>query len=177
MAKIQIIGGRRVATPQRSKPTAKQVEKSRKTPADPRVKDTLSGLSLKQLVKATPPYIRSNSEDVIVKALKQSTTKGGLPGIRAKTTSMSKKPSARNVYDTTIVGKEAGKPVSTQKHVLVSCSCDWFWSHCEYALTHWGSSKIRYSNGDPATVTNPQNHPMLCKHLTALARTVIEDGM
>ena len=174
MAKIQIVAGRRVPVQDKKKPTQKQVEKSHKAPAV-RVKDTLSGLSLKQLVRATPPYIKSNADDVVVKALRPSTTKGGLPGIRAKTVTVARR--LRNVYDTTIVGKEKGTPVSAQKHVLVSCSCDWFWSHCEYALHHWGSATIKYSNGEPASVTNPQNQPMLCKHLVKLAEVVSREGM
>ena len=173
MAKIQIVAGRRVATTSK-KPTAKQIEKSHHEPVV-RVKNTLSGLSLKQLVRATPPYIKSNADDVVIKALKQATTKVGLPGVRAKTITASKK--IREVYDTTFVGKEKGIPISAQKHVLASCSCSWFWANCEFALAHWGSAVIKYSNGEPASVTNPQNHPMLCKHLVKLAEVIAREGI
>ena len=172
MAKTQIIAGRRVVA---KKPTAKQVEKAHKLPTV-RVKEreTMSGLSLKQLYNATPPYIKSNASYVVVKSLKEATTKGGLPGIRARTMTMVNK--APQLYETSIIGKEAGIPIVKQKHVLVSCSCDWFWSHCEYALAHWGSAVIKYSNGEPATTTNPQNHPLLCKHLVKLAEVIRREG-
>ena len=176
MAKIQI-GAKRLS----KKPTktvefipAKPIAKDHKNPTV-RVANKMTGLSIKQLVKATPPYIRSNSEDVVIKALKPATTKGGLPGIRSKTVTSGKRPA--EVYDTSFVGKEKGIPVSAQKHVLASCSCAWFWSHCEFALTHWGSAVIKYSNGEPATVTNPSNHPMLCKHLVRLGITIVEEGL
>ena len=171
MAKVQIIAGRRVV----KKPTpVKTVEKSRKLPAPPRSKE-MTGLSLKQLLKATPPYIKSNADDVVVKTLKEATTKGGLPGVRAKTQTVRSK--NRQVYDTSIVGKQAGIPVSQQKHVLVSCSCGFFTYYCEVALNHWGSANIKYSNGAHPDVTNPGLHPLMCKHLVSLAKTVVEEGM
>jgi hypothetical protein len=171
MAKVQIVAGRRVPV---AKPTLKQVEKSHKTPVV-RVKNTLSGLSLKQLLKATPPYLRANSEEVIVKSLKPAKTKAGLPGIRSKVQSVTKK--VRNVYDVTIIGKEKDIPVSVQKHVLVSCSCPFFCYHSEVALHHWGSALIKYSNGEHPEVTNPGLHPLLCKHLYKLAATVVQEGL
>ncbi len=172
MAKVQLTSAKRPVK-KVVKPPLRQAESVKKSPVTQ--KSTLTGLSLRQLLKATPPYIKSNAGDTVIKSLKQAITKGGLPGIRAKTqTPGSRVPGA---YDTTIVGKERDLPVSRQKHVLVSCSCGWFWSHCEYALNHWGSAIIKYSNGEPAVVTNPQNHPLLCKHLVALAETVLEERM
>lgn len=184
MAKIQIVGGRRVSvdapklTPaqklREGAKLAKEKEAAHKLPAV-RVKNKLTGLSLRQLVRATPPYIKSNANEVTIKALKEATTKGGLPGVRAKVWAATSR--SRTVYDSSFVGKEKDIPISKQKHVLASCSCDWFWSHCEYALHHWGSAVIKYSNGEPATVTNPQNHPLLCKHLVRLAEEIVSEGM
>ena len=170
MAKVQLVAGRRVARP--TKPAAKPASKT--APA-PRVKNTLSGLSLKQIVRATPPYYKNKVKDVVIKALKPATTKGGMPAIRAKTMSLDSK--SRHVYDTTVVGKEKDIPVSQQKHVLLSCSCENFTYTWEYALHHWGSAVIKYSNGEPASMTNPGNQPGMCKHLCALVKVVLEDGM
>lgn len=171
MAKVQIIAGRRVV----KKPaTPKAVEKSKKLPAPPKTTN-MTGLSLKQMLKATPPYIKSNGDEVVIKALRASTTKGGLPGIRAKCQTVRSK--NRQVYDTFFVGKQAGIPVSQQKHVLASCSCDFFLYYCEVALHHWGSANIKFSNGAHPEVTNPGLHPLLCKHLARLATEVLEDGM
>lgn len=174
MAKVRIVAGRRVAQKPAPVKTAKAVEKSKKAPA-PRVKHNLSGLSIKQLLRATPPYIKNNAQDVIIKALKEAKTKAGLPAVRSKTMTLGSR--HRQVYETTVIGKEQDIPLSQQKHVLVSCSCDWFWSHCEYALHHWGSAVIKFSNGEPASVTNPSNQPLLCKHLVSLVKTIVEEGM
>lgn len=187
MAKIQLVGGIKVTKPaapkvkktplqiQREKARAeREREKSHKAPM-PRVKDTLSGLSVKQLYRSTPPYIKSNAQDVVVKSLKPAKTKTGLPAFRAKVLSVYNK--KRVLYDTTIIGKEKDIPVMKQKHVLVSCSCDNFCFMWEYADTHWGSAVIKYSNGEPAVQTNPGNHPGMCKHLIALTDTLVEHGM
>ena len=185
MAKIRLMGGIRVddTPPKKKTPlqvqrekarVAKEVEKSHKAPL-PRVKDTLSGLSVKQLYRSTPPYIKNNSQPVIVKALKPAKTKAGLPAFRAKVSSVSR--GKRVLHDTTIIGKEKDVPVMKQKHVLVSCSCENFCFMWEYANTHWGSSVIKYCNGEPAVQTNPSNHPGMCKHLIALTDTLVEHNM
>lgn len=135
----------------------------------------LTGLSLRQLMNATPKLMQANSEDIVIKRLTQATTKGGFPGIRAKTANLYKRPAP--VYDTSFVGKEAGKPISKQKHVLASCSCENFCYYWEYALSHWGSAVIKYSNGEFPEVTNPGLHPGLCKHLYKLAQTIRAEGL
>jgi hypothetical protein len=166
MAKVQLSVKRAVPkAPTNKTAKPKSVEKP---------KSELTGLSLRQIVNATPPYIKSHARDVVVKVLKPVRTKGGLPAYRAKTQSMRR---GAPVYDTSVIGKQVGLPVSSQKHVLVSCSCDWFWSHCEFALHHWGSALIKYSNGQPAIVTNPSNHPMGCKHVIAVARELIKNKL
>jgi hypothetical protein len=179
VAKITIKAGRRVA---QTKPSPVQVKRDKVAPA-PRGKAKpetidykLDGLSLKALIRATPPFIKNNAHEVLVKMLKPATTKGGFPAIRAKVLSVGNK-GQRNVYATDIIGKEKDIPLSRQKHVLVSCQCDYFLYYCEVALNHWGSAKIKYSNGEHPNVTNPQLQPMLCKHLVRLAGTVIEEHM
>jgi len=168
MAKIQLRG-----TAVKKVPAKKPLSKT--TVAVTKPSATVSGLSIKQVLKATPPYIKANAEEVIIKALKPATTKGGLPGIRAKVLSVGGK--VKDVYDTTIIGKEKGIPVWKQKHVLFSCSCSFFCFYSEYALAHWGSAVIKYSNGEPATTTNPSNQPLCCKHLVKLAETVLREQM
>lgn len=190
MAKIQIKGGRRVVTP-----SPKATDKDHRAPA-PRVKppsskkpaattgkkepkDKLTGLSIKQIMRATPPYIHNNGKEVVIKSLQEKTTKGGFPGVLAKSMSVTGIGNKRKkmVYNTTIIGKEKDKPLSEQKHVLMSCECDFFMFYCEYALTHWGSSKIKYCNGEPPVSTNPGLQPLCCKHLSKLAKTVLEHHM
>lgn len=56
---------------------------------------------------------------------------------------------------------------------LVSCSCKDFLFRIEYALTQGGNSEIKYSNGQPANVTNPTNKKYMCKHLVAIFDDVL----
>lgn len=131
----------------------------------------LPGLSLTQLLKATPPFIKNNAEDVIVRSLAEKRTRGGLPGVKAKALSVTNK--HKTEYLITVVGKDVDKKLSERGQKLVChCSCDFFWSHCEYALTHWAASTIKYSNGEPAHVTNPSNVPLVCKHLVRVLRYI-----
>lgn len=57
---------------------------------------------------------------------------------------------------------------------LVSCSCPDFKYRLEYSLSLSNNAKIKYSNGQPAVVTNPTNKKFLCKHLFAILPDVIK---
>ena len=50
---------------------------------------------------------------------------------------------------------------------VVSCTCEDFLFRCEYALTQWKVSVIRYGDGAPAGIKNPVNAPYVCKHILA----------
>ncbi len=136
----------------------------------------LTGLSLRQLLKATPPYIQANAQEVIIRELKPAVSRGGFPGVKSKILSVGNR-GTKHQYRATIVGKETDIPLYKQKHVIVSCECEFFLYYCEYALTHWGSAVIKYSNGEPPVHTNPGLLPLMCKHLTQLAKTVITHKM
>lgn len=178
-ARIQLKAGRRV---ENAKQTSHRTTEARKEPVrqDPKAREfKLTGLSLKTLIRQQPPYIKNNAHEVVVKALQEVTTKGGLPAIRAKTVSINNLGNnrRRTTYDTNIIGKEIGIPLHKQKHVLVSCNCDFFLYYCEVALNHWGSARIQFSNGEHPGVTNPGLHPLMCKHLTRLAQEVMESQL
>lgn len=145
-----------------------------KTSSRPATK--ITGLSLRQLMKATPPYVHNNAKAVIIRELKPAVSRGGLPGIKAKILSVGNR-GEKHQYRTTIVGKEADLPVYKQRHVVVQCQCEFFKFYCEYALNHWGSASIKYSNGEAPGMTNPGLLPLLCKHLVQLAKTVIDHKM
>lgn len=155
-----------------SRPTTKASPPSK---AKPIVRE-LTGLSLKQLLKATPPYIQANAQEVIIRELKPAVSRGGFPGVKSKILSVGNR-GVKHQYRATIVGKEVDTPLYKQKHVMVSCECGFFLYYCEYALTHWGSSSIKYSNGEAPVHTNPGLLPLMCKHLTQLAKTVITHKM
>lgn len=181
MSKVQIVGGRRVARPtQEDKPASqrrdhklpptKSVE-GKKTPN----RSGLTGLSLRQLLKATPPYLHNNAKEVVVKSLKPATTRGGFPAIRAVAVSVGQA-GRKHSYKLHFIGKQPGLPLSKQKHVLASCECEFFKYYSEYALNHWGSAVIKFSNGAAPQLTNPGLQPLLCKHLTKLGKTILEHG-
>lgn len=127
------------------------------------------GLSLRNLLKFTPMYYMNNakySHVVLKRYNSRAKTKGGLKAITGTAVSMASKP-PRTAHECYIIGldrPEDGrtKPVSKQSKVLVSCNCDSFKYTFEYANWTWGASRIIHSNGEPASVTNPQNRPGLC---------------
>lgn len=49
----------------------------------------------------------------------------------------------------------------------LQCSCEWFLYYCEVALYNIESSDIKYSNGEAPSTTNPQEIPIICKHIYA----------
>lgn len=181
MAKVQIVGGRRVTrTVKDDKPASSR--RDHKLPSTTgidkkRVPDArgLTGLSIRQLMKATPPYLHNNSTEVVIKSLKPATTRGGFPAIRAVAISVGQA-GRKHSYKLHFIGKQAGIPISKQKHVLASCECDFFKYYSEYALTHWGSAVIKFSNGEAPQMTNPGLQPLLCKHLAALGKTILAHG-
>lgn len=134
------------------------------------------GLSLKGLLRSTPPYIRNKAldDDVVIKKYERKRTKGGMPAIVGAAVSMANR-APREVHRCSVIGYDKANPkLSTQKKVLVSCNCGNYTFTWEYANWTWGASKIVYSNGDPATTTNPANRPGTCKHLWALIKVIFE---
>lgn len=129
------------------------------------------GLSVKSLLRFTPPYFHSQARDshVILKRYNsRAKTKGGLKAIVATAVSANSKP-PRTTHSCSVIGLEKPErtggpltPISKQKKVLVSCDCGSYTFTFEYANWTWGASKIVHSNGEPAVVTNPQNRPGLC---------------
>ena len=65
-----------------------------------------------------------------------------------------------------ISSADAKEPAYTGRPV-VSCTCEDFLFRCEYALTQWKVSVIRYGDGSPAGIKNPVNAPYVCKHILA----------
>lgn len=123
--------------------------------------------------------MKENAEDCYISSYKRGKTKKGLPVITARV--RHKDPYRPNkavrLHDVMIVGlDDPFKPISKQKRVMVSCKCENFVYVWEYADTLHGASRIIYGNGEPATFTNPANAVGLCKHLTALAKKVREEG-
>ena len=150
--------------------------KSKKKSGLPDPVRAAKGLSLTKLWRSTPAYFKNKArdDDVKLKSYKLTKTKGGMPAIVAKATSMAQRP-PRRVHTCSVIGLDKEVPqLSSQKRVLVSCDCESYMFTWEYANWTWGAARILYSNGDPAVVKNPGNKPGVCKHLVELISTIME---
>lgn len=133
------------------------------------------GLSLLGLLKRQPRYQLNSAEDVVVKALKHTSTKGGMAAITGVTRDLKTKP--QRLHKFSVIGlNPAASKIASQKRIKVSCSCEFFLYYSEYALWTWGAANIIYSNGQPAHVRNPGNHPILCKHLVQVLNTIYKNN-
>lgn len=146
------------------------------TKKDPKVAArAIPGLTARQILKATPRLMINNAQSVHITELREAVTRGGFPAFRAKVSSASST-GKRSDYRVDIIGKEGEeKPLSKQK-VMVSCNCENFCYQWEVALNHWGSAKIKYSNGEHPDVTNPGLLPGCCKHCAKLLMYIVKKG-
>ena len=145
------------------------------------------GMSVTQLLKSTPLYVRNKArQGVVIKGLTPTWTKAGFKAIQCVSQDLTNStPETHTVtligidtkYEKGVTRKNQITPLSKQKRVLVDCDCGFHTFYCEYALWTHGASRIRRSNGQPAVVTNPGNIPMLCKHLFQALKTIKEKGM
>jgi hypothetical protein len=137
------------------------------------------GLSLKQLLRTTPKLMKNNSMDVVVSKLVRKKTKSGLPAVEAVTyTADPYRPNkSRRDHKAYIIGIDSqDQPITKQRRVMISCSCENYIFTWEYANALHGASKLVYGNGDPATFTNPDNLPGMCKHLVAITKEITDKG-
>lgn len=147
-----------------------KIEVPKKKNLLPSTERAAKGLSLKSLFRSTPAYVKMKSqEDVVVKKLTKTSTRGGAPAVVAHCLTP-----GSTVKRVSIIGMDKEEDsIVRQKRVLVSCPCEDFTFTWEYALWTWGASHIKYCNGDPAVVRNPGNYPGMCKHLVAVAKIVL----
>lgn len=119
------------------------------------------GTPLKVLLKNTPRKILdARSEVKIQKRGYAITSQGFAEGrfdVKSDEPTTSRKPPKHKVI---VVLTDLEK-----EYYWVSCSCEFFTFNLEYALVQHNSSAIIYSNGMPASTTNPNNRPYLCRHL------------
>lgn len=136
------------------------------------------GMSLRQLVRATPRLFINNAVDVEAKQVTKIKTKTLRPAIKGQmvTYDVWRKDRVRRVHESFIIGmdEDLEKPVNRHRKVLVQCGCENFVYVFEYANASVGASRLIYSNGEPPNFTNPRLAPGMCKHLIALAKIIIE---
>lgn len=133
------------------------------------------GLSLRKLMRQQPRYIKNSAEDVVIRTLKHTTTKGGLPAITGTTRDLNTKP--MRVHKFQVIGLAKDTKFNKQDRIKVSCACEFHCFYSEYALWTWGAANIRYSNGQPANVRNPSNMPIVCKHMMAVLNGIVQHNL
>jgi hypothetical protein len=137
------------------------------------------GMSLRQLVRATPRYFINSAVDVHLRKVQTKKTATGRPVLygQAVTADHYRADRVRRIHEVYIVGMDDDdtKPVTRHKHVLIQCSCERYVYYFEYANAVHGAARLIYSNGNAPVVTNPGLAPGCCKHLIALAKYGIEE--
>lgn len=65
---------------------------------------------------------------------------------------------------------------SADSEVWVSCTCPYHMYNSEYALAQNGSSDIIYGNGSPASMRNPSNTGLVCKHILLALQHALQES-
>lgn len=129
-------------------------------------------MTIRQILGKTPPSRRSAAEYVKIKEVKVGRTKtDGRPIVKAKSFSTHTAQGKRKNYKPYVyvsIIEVVGR------NVVVSCSCDDFWSNWEVALMKQNAARQEYSNGEKPETRNPQMIPGCCKHLFALGKLLID---
>lgn len=138
-------------------------------------------ISFTKLLSMSAPLHKDTAKNVMIRSMKaRKRRSNGNPAIVAVTQSRkANKPGATTPpkYETIVEGMMGEGSKISQRYVSVSCSCDYFLYTCEYALAKKGASHIRYSNGQPPVVKNPQEKPIICKHLVRLMQEIAAKGL
>lgn len=144
----------------------------KQVPQPPQTAKTLKGLSLNALIKSTPRLMKENAMECYVTSVKRGKTAKALPFITAKVRHKDPLRPNKTVrrHEVMIIGlDDPFKPITKQKRVMCSCTCENWVFMWEYADAEHGAARIIYGNGEPPGFTNPGHAPGLCKHLLALA--------
>lgn len=130
------------------------------------------GMTLTQLLARQPLYIINHAENVrVLQYARRTAPKTNLPAVTGQCIDPESGNAGHNCQIVSIESPRLRSPSTVKAGwVKVSCSCEFFKYYCEYPLSKHGAANIRHSNGEPATFTNPNNFPLLCKHLYALGR-------
>lgn len=155
-----------------------------KTPKQlPETELSKKGMTLRQLLRATPRLMINNAQDVELYEKKITRTRSGMPALKAVaiTNDPFRPNKVKRRHNTFIIGAELDKennpvkkPVNRHRKIICSCSCESYVFTFEYANAAHGASRIVYGNGEPPVVTNPSMAPGLCKHLVEAARYLIK---
>lgn len=124
-----------------------------------------SGVTISKLMRSTPSDTTLRSQSVRVLSTNRLMSKNGFPTLSCICKSTEPTTAHRPPKHKVLI-----RLMNRKDKLWVSCSCESFMYNWEYALMKNGGSSIKYSNGDPATRTNPRNIPGVCPHIYKLLR-------
>jgi len=173
--------GPRVMTPEVKKRALKIVRLSPKAdapqpPKDPRYQ---KGMTARAMLASRSGDTMSLGREVIIESMKRQRTGKGLPAVVAKCWHNDPlRPGAvKRVHEVMVFGRDdPNKPIS-QQPIFVSCDCEDWCFRWEYAATVHGASKILYGNGEKPFMTNPQEIPGCCKHVSPVLEHIVRKGL
>ena len=118
----------------------------------------LDGLTARQLVANTPPYVKYNGGFVTPTKIKFDPKKN-MYLCETRTNELGQQPRIHKQEITLLSGTDIR---DRNAKIMIDCDCEFFCYYCEYALSLYGSAVIRRSNGEPSFTTNPRFVPILC---------------
>ena len=130
----------------------------------------LDGLTARQLVANTPPYVKYNGGFVTPTKIKFDPKKN-MHLCETRTNELGQKPRIHKQEITLLSGTDIR---DRNARLKVDCDCEFFLYYCEYALNLYGSADIRRSNGEPPFVVNPRFQPILCKHCLVVIEKLLK---
>ena len=115
------------------------------------------GLTMRQIIRNTPPGRRQSAHDCKIRELKMKTdrTKTNLIFL-AKTSSSYTASGAQKPKPSIMTYVSSIQVLNKTGWVKVSCACDDFWAVWEVALNKAGAADIEYSNGEKPVDKNPR---------------------
>lgn len=139
-------------------------------------------LTLRQVLKRTPPNWLANSEDCrIYKSKKIIDIEDKNPVVLAIVYSLFDHAGNRKTDPTQhrcyIKGLNGKKTAIISSNVEMSCDCEAFMYWSEVALNRKGAAPIIFSNGDDPVMRNPSLTPFPCKHLVRLSLMILNKGL
>lgn len=136
------------------------------------VKKGPGGLTIRQILKNVPSYIRYNGGFVTPTKIKfDPKTKTYICETR---TDVLGEPSRKHKQTIQLL---TGNRLSDKgAFVKISCDCEFHMYTCEVALHRWGAADIIYSNGEHPWTVNPRLVPLCCKHGFVIATKLLKEG-
>jgi hypothetical protein len=137
--------------------------------------DKRKGLTLKKMLNESLIIDLNNAKEVSVLTKKFTVSaKGRKAVIGTCQSTPERQGDKKDKWKCSIIGLEDDGPLSAQR-CMVSCPCQRFnYGGFEYALSKVGAAKIKYGDGTPPHVMNPNLICGICKHLISLARDLIK---